>query len=330
MLIIPREGEIITSSQLPGSARVRSARPEGAGVRIEAVALETDRYFDRYFDADEFIVQCPTFDTDGERFRLAALAEYFRFTSDSQTQFAVGASLIDPLPHQIDAVYNYLLPSSPIRFLLADDPGAGKTIMAGLLFKEMQRRGALERTLIVVPANLREQWRAELDTKFKERFTVLESKDAHAAVNPDFWREHPCAIISVDLAKRDNWQQSLSLSKWDLVIVDEAHKMAAYKYGAKIERTKAYRLGEMLGANTNHLLLLTATPHRERSDNYRMLLQLLDADLFQTDENVRALSEQKAIPLVLRRLKEHLHTFDGQPLYKKRTVRSVGGRGTVE
>lgn len=320
---LPREGEVIISPQLPGPIWVRSAVPEDLGVRVEGVALDGERYYDRYFDASEFSIQRPTFDADGERFRLAALSEYLRIATHAETQFAVGASLIDPLPHQIDAVYNYMLPSTRIRFLLADDPGAGKTIMAGLLVKELRLRRSVERILVVVPANLREQWRTELAEKFKEQFTVLESKDANAALSPEFWDKNPRVIISIDLAKRDNWLKALGPSRWDLVIVDEAHKMAAYQYGAKTDKTKAYRLGEALRDTTEHLLLMTATPHRGRSDNYEMLLQLLDADLFRSRENIRALHDQRVLPFLLRRLKEDLRDFDGRPLFTPRTVETV-------
>ena len=323
MPTVPQPDEIITSPQLPGSARVIVAIPEGGGVRIKAFTLDDEKFHDRLFQEGEFTIRRTSFDGDGTRFRLAALAERIRAAAQYDPQFAVGASQVDPLPHQIEAVYKHLLRSPRIRFLLADDPGAGKTIMAGLLMKELQYRGAVERTLIVTPANLTLQWADEIRTKFGEDFSMLRSEDLRATPGPALWQKHPRAIISIDLARRLEWLESFEGVHWDLVIVDEAHKMAAYKYGQKVDKTRAYQLGEALATRTDHFLLMTATPHRGDPDNFRLLLSLLDPDLFETNENIAPMLRQTTIPIFLRRLKEHMTDFDGKPLFPPRNVETV-------
>lgn len=323
MVTIPQNGDIITSPQLPGPARVISAAVEGTGVHVQAVELATNIFYDRVFAPGEFSIRLVGFDADGERFRLAALAERIRAAAQFDPQFAVGASQIEPLPHQIDAVYNYLLRSPRIRFLLADDPGAGKTIMAGLLLKELQYRGAVERVLIVTPANLTLQWQDELRLKFGEEFSVIRGDQLRSFAGPEVWRAHPHAIISIDLARRAEVRETFNGIHWDLVIVDEAHKMAAYKYGNEIDKTQAYQLGEALGKQTDHLLLMTATPHRGNPDNFRLLLSLLDEDLFGTNDTLAEVLRQPGFPIYLRRLKERMTNFDGTPLFTNRHVETA-------
>lgn len=187
---------------------------------------------------------------------------------------------IDPLPHQLEAVYYYMLRQPRLRFLLADDPGAGKTIMAGLLLKEMKLRSAVLRTLIVAPANLVGQWQRELSEKFDEPFDIVDRSDLNGR-GSRAWEIVDQCVTSIDFAWQPDVMESLAnAARWDLVIVDEAHKMAAYQRGSKTERTRRYRLGELLTNHTEHLLLLTATPHKGDPDNFRLLLQLLDPDLF--------------------------------------------------
>lgn len=323
MNALPQPGDIVTSSQLPGPARVISAALRGANTHLQVVVLDTNQFYDREFAPGEFAVRRVELDADGERFRLAALAERIRAAAQYDPQFAVSASQVEPLPHQIDAVYNHLLRSPRIRFLLADDPGAGKTIMAGLLLKELQYRGAVEQVLIVTPANLTLQWRDELRDKFGEQFEVVRRDQLRAFAGPEVWRRHPRAIISVDLARRAEVRETLTGMHWDLVIVDEAHKMAAYKYGAEVDKTQGYQLGEALAAQTDHLLLMTATPHRGNPDNFRLLLALLDPDLFGTNDTLNDLLTQTTVPIFLRRLKERMTNFDGTPLFTNRSVETV-------
>lgn len=167
-----------------------------------------------------------------------------------------------------------------MRFLLADDPGAGKTIMAGLLLKELKYRGLVQRTLIVAPGHLKDQWRREMKERFAETFLVVDRGLVEANWGRNVWREHPQAITSMDFAKRDEVLASLAEAHWDLVIVDEAHKMTAYRYGEKTQKTERYRLGELLSRTSQFLLFLTATPHRGDPENFRLFLDLLEPGFF--------------------------------------------------
>ncbi len=316
--------DIITSDQLPEPARVLFVQVQNGKLLIQAVGVETNQFYDRAFGPDELRVRRVTFDRDGDRFRLAVLAERIRAAAQYDPHFAIGVSQIDPLPHQIDAVYNHLLQAPRIRFLLADDPGAGKTIMAGLLLKELENRGAVERVLVVSPANLTMQWQDEMRLRFNTDFTIIRREQLQANSGSDIWRHHPRAIMSVDFAKRDEVRATMEGSKWDLVIVDEAHKMAAYQYGAKVEKTRAYQLGEALSERCDHLLLMTATPHRGNPDNFRLLLALLDRDLFQSNDTLAQALRQKQMPIFLRRLKENMVDFDNKPLFPRATLKPRG------
>ena len=222
-------------------------------------------------------------DGNPTHFRLAAEAHRIRLAFQYDPHFAVSVSQVDPLPHQMDAVYTHLLTQPRIRFLIADDPGAGKTIMAGLTIKELKFRGLIERTLIITPANLTDQWRRELHDKFGETFTVVNRSTVSASYGRNVWDDSPQCIASVDfVARQDDILNMLRDVHWDLVIVDEAHKMAAYRYGARVNKTQRYALGEFLRERTDHYLFLTATPHKGDSDNFALLLQLLDQDLYVT------------------------------------------------
>lgn len=315
--------DIIESNQLPEPVKVVMVQPEGSGLRIMGPGIDTNQFYNRVFEPGQFTVRRVTFAADGERFRLAVLAERIRAAAQFDPHFAIGMSQIDPLPHQIDAVYNHLLRSPRIRFLLADDPGAGKTIMAGLLLKELQQRGVVERTLVVAPANLTMQWQDELSTRFGEEFSVIRSPELKAHPGATIWNKHPRAVISVDLARRKEVRDSFDGVKWDLVIVDEAHKMAAYQYGQKVDKRQAYILGEELSQRTDHMLLMTATPHRGNVDNFRLLLALLDPDLFRSNDGLAELLRQQNMPIFLRRLKEHMYDFDGKQLFPSRDVDTV-------
>lgn len=315
--------DIIESNQLPEPVKVVMVQPDGKGLRIMGAGVNTNQFYDRVFDADQFTVRRVTFAADGERFRLAALADRIRAAAQFDPHFAIGVSQIDPLPHQIDAVYNHLLRAPRIRFLLADDPGAGKTIMAGLLLKELQHRGVVERVLVVAPANLTMQWQDEMQLRFGEEFAVIRSSELKAHPNGTVWNKYQRTVISIDLARRPDVRASFEGVRWDLVIVDEAHKMSAYQYGEKVEKRQAYQLGEDLSQRTDHLLLMTATPHRGNVDNFRLLLSLLDPDLFQSNASLAGILKQQRMPIFLRRLKEHMCDFDGKPLFPPRHVETV-------
>jgi len=318
-----QRNDVFTSPQIPEPARVKSVIWTGTHFEIEAVGLTTNQYYERTFTPAEIAVRRITLGADGPRFRLALLAERIRAAAQYDPQFAVGVSQVDPLPHQIDAVYNYMLKSPRIRFLLADDPGAGKTIMAGLLLRELEQRGALERTLVIAPANLTMQWQDELRLKFNRDFAIIKREQLLAQSGSDLWRSHPRAIMSMDFARRPDVRKAFEGATWDLIIVDEAHKMAAYRYGKKVEKTQAYQLGEVLSKRTDHLLLMTATPHRGNPENFRLLLALLDADLFEQPEQFEQILRQRQMPIFLRRLKEQLKDFDGRPLFPPRAVETL-------
>ena len=223
-----------------------------------------------------------TFDGSPNGFLLAAEALRIKYSYVFDTRLAMHTSIIQPLPHQITAVYEDMLPRQPLRFLLADDPGSGKTIMAGLLIKELMIRGEVERCLIVCPGSLAQQWvEDELIPKFGLEFRILTNDliDSTKSGNP--FVDTPLLVASVDkLARDERVQGMLAETAWDLVIVDEAHKMAAHVNGRKVDYTKRYRLGQMLSERTRNMLLLTATPHNGREGDFQELRKLRDPDSF--------------------------------------------------
>jgi len=247
-------------------------------------------------------------------FRLAAEAHRIRLAYQYDPHFAVSVSQVDPLPHQMDAVYSHLLTQPRIRFLIADDPGAGKTVMGGLGIKELKYRGLIERTLIVTPANLTDQWRRELHDKFGETFTVINRATVGASYGRNVWEDNSQCITSIDfVARQDDILAMLRDVRWDLVIFDEAHKMAAYRYGQKVNKTQRYELGEFIRERTDHMLFLTATPHKGDPDNFALLLQLLDRDLYATGDILAEASAHGENRIMIRRLKEDMKKFDGAP-----------------
>lgn len=235
---------------------------------------------------------------------------------------AVSVSQVDPLPHQIEAVYHNALEMPRLRFLIADDAGAGKTVMAGLIIKELQYRGLVERILIVAPGHLKYQWQREMKEKFGTGFRLIDRDVIRAHWGENVWEETPLSITSIDFLKQDEIKTTLSSSRWDLVIVDEAHKMSAYAYEgkerAKIDKTKRYQVGEVLSKQAEHLLFLTATPHRGDEENFRLFLDLLRPGFFAKKEFLQESVERKENPLFIRRLKEDMKTFDGRDIFPPR------------
>jgi SNF2 family DNA or RNA helicase len=236
--------------------------------------------------------------------------------------FAVSLSGIRGLPHQVEAVYRHLLPQPRLRFLLADDPGAGKTIMAGLLLKELKLRGVVDRALIVAPAPLTVQWQDELYDKFDERFEVVSSLQVKWQLGGNAWQQYPQVITSLDFAKRDDVKPDLLRAEWDLVIIDEAHKCSAVTYGDEVRRTRRYALAEELSQRAERLLLLTATPHSGDSDRFTLFLALLDPDQFSSADLVKRQIASPDNPYFLRRQKEDLIDERGRKLFVRRTVRT--------
>lgn len=260
------------------------------------------------------------FSSDPKKVFLALETIRYRFASRYDPLLAMNTSKIDPLPHQIDAVYGHVLKIPRIRFLLAHDPGAGKTIMAGLIIKELKLRHLIKRILIVAPGHLKDQWRRELKDKFEEAFVIADKGTANALYGENVWHKESQLITSIDYAKRKEVVPSLKSAQFDLIIVDEAHKMAAYKYGDSITKTSRYRLGEILSANSEHLLFLTATPHKGDNENFRLFLDLLEPGFFATSEMLDESLRRNENTLFLRQIKEDMKDFDGRPLFMPRHV----------
>ena len=268
------------------------------------------------------------FDGIGGLFRLVSEAQRIRLAYLFDPLLAVHSSLLEPLPHQMTAVYETMLPRQPLRFLLADDPGAGKTIMAGLLIKELLVRGDVQRCLIVCPGNLVEQWQDELYQRFQLPFEILTNDKLGAARTGNWFLENNLAIVRLDKAARDESVQAKLAAlecRWDLVIVDEAHKMSATFFGGEIKYTKRYKLGQLLSSLTRHFLLLTATPHNGKEEDFQLFLALLDGDRF--EGRFRDGVHQVDVSDLMRRMvKEHLVRFDGRPLFPERFAHTVSYR----
>lgn len=266
-----------------------------------------------------------SFDGDGSLFRLVAEAQRIRLAHLFDPVLAIHTSLVDPLPHQITAVYEAMLPRQPLRFLLADDPGAGKTIMAGLLIKELIARGDLKRCLIVCPGSLAEQWQDELSKKFQLSFDILTNDQFQAARTGNWFLEHDLVIARLDkLSRNEDVQQKLLAqeNRYDLVVCDEAHKLAATFYGGEAKYTKRYQLGQLVSKLTRNFLLMTATPHNGKEEDFQLFLALLDGDRF--EGKFRDGVHQVEISDLMRRMvKESLLKFDGTPLFPERIAYTV-------
>ena len=272
-------------------------------------------------DAERFEIaseQRWTFDADGSHFRLASEARRIQLAHLFDPFTAVEASGIEPLPHQIEAVYQRLLPMQPLRFLLADDPGAGKTIMGGLYIRELLLRGDLARCLIVAPGSLVEQWQEELWDKFSLGFELMSRHMVEAARTGNPFIEKDFLIARVDqLARSEDLMAKLGVADWDLVIVDEAHKMSARVYGNEVDKTRRYQLGEELRDRTRNFLLLTATPHNGKNEDFLLFMALLDPERFAG--RLRQNSDVPDVSDIMRRyVKENLLTFEGRRLFPER------------
>jgi superfamily II DNA or RNA helicase len=265
-----------------------------------------------------------SFAAGADDFRLAAEAKRIRLAHLFDPYLALTSSAIEALPHQITAVYGEMLTRQPLRFLLADDPGAGKTIMAGLLIKELILRGDLKRCLIVAPGSLVEQWQYELQEKFDLRFDVVSRQMIDAAYHGNPFREHDRLILRLDMASRSDDMQALieASTDFDLVIVDEAHRMSASYFGNEVKRTKRFLFGRNLGQNARHLLLMTATPHNGKEEDFQLFLSLLDHDRFEGRPRDGMRAVQPA-DLMRRLVKEELYWFDGRPLFPERRAYTV-------
>ncbi|MDP3151461.1 MAG: helicase-related protein [Archangium sp.] len=262
-----------------------------------------------------------------EDFKLAAEATRIRLAHLFDPMMAIHTSDVDPLPHQIAAVYETMLPKQPLRFVLADDPGAGKTIMAGLLIRELMLRGDLQRCLIVAPGSLVEQWQGELTNKFGLPFEILTAAMVESTQTGNPFRERDLLIARLDqLSRKEDWQEKLKAdgAHWDLVIVDEAHKLAAHYFGKELKTTKRYDLGKLLGRHnlTRNFLLMTATPHNGKEDDFQAWMALIDEDRFLGKARDGA-ARADVSDLMRRMVKEELVKFDGTPLFPERIAQTA-------
>ncbi len=332
-------GQQITAPFLPSPAEVKGFSQRTGYARLEAILLDgSNQFITRNLTPDQLVQIQIVQDTrlrrvsSAEEFFLCIEANRIRLAYQFDPQLAVSISQVDPLPHQIEAVYHYVLKSPRIRFLIANDPGAGKTIMAGLVLKELQYRRLAQRILIVAPGHLKYQWQREMKERFQTPFTIIDRARMDSTWGENAWAEKDHCITSIDFVKQDNVLTSLQNVRWDLVIVDEAHKMSAYAYQGKdhvkIDKTKRYRVGELLSCQTNHMLFLTATPHRGDEENFRLFLDLLRPGFFARTELLKESVQSGDNPLFIRRLKEDMENFDGTVIFPPRHVHSVTFRLT--
>ena len=267
-----------------------------------------------------------SFDGDGALFRLVSEAQRIRLAHLFDPMLAVHTSRVDPLPHQITAVYESMLPRQPLRFLLADDPGAGKTIMAGLLIRELIARGDLERCLIVCPGSLVEQWQDELHERFQLPFEILTRDKAETSRTGNWFLENNLAIARLDMLARseDDLLPKLEAKDcaWDLVVCDEAHKMSASFSGGEINYTKRHNLGQLLSGTTRHFLLMTATPHNGKDEDFQLFMGLLDEDRFEGRFR-DGVHKVDVSDLMRRMVKEKLLKMDGTPLFPERIAHTL-------
>ncbi|MEW6751033.1 MAG: helicase-related protein [Candidatus Latescibacterota bacterium] len=342
-------GDVVSGLEPGELVEVQRIAPFGSRLLVEGIGVNTRRQVQRPLMAEELAALTKVrgaacaFDGDAEAFLLGAEAERIRIAHQFDPLFAVSSSIVDPLPHQVEAVYRYLLPLPRIRFLLADDTGAGKTIMAGLLVKGLLFRGVIQKVLVVTPGGLTKQWaEEELLGKFGLHAPIVNRASFDADPSRFARVEEGIFVTPIDfIARNEACLRAAAGVPWDLIIVDEAHKLSAYEYGSKLEESARYRALKELSRRADHLLFLTATPHRGRKDTFRRLLLLLDEDLFQKDEHVAdRVREQRAgygqatagdRPVAgarnrffLRRLMEEMVDWEAGPLFRPRHTKTLG------
>lgn len=307
-----REGQILTGPLFSEPMRLETVRSGGPDTWVAGlVGVQTERFrkvtlTSRDLQGLSILDARHSYDGDGRLLRLGLQAYSLGIAYEFDPYFGLSISRVDPLPHQLEAVYDYLLKLARVRFLLADDAGAGKTIMAGLLIRELGLRGLAERILIVCPANLSFQWQRELKEKFEEEFVVLKGHDIRDQFGMNQWLKQKRVLSSLDLAKREDILPGLRQVHWDLVIVDEAHRMSA---SDETHKSMRYKLGELLRDTTDHIILLTATPHKGDPLNFSLFLQLLDSDAYADVKSIREAMDRRRAPFYLRRTKEAMVYF---------------------
>ncbi len=330
-----REGQLLTGPLFNEPMRVETVRPKGPdSVEAGLVGQRTERFRKVTLTSADlleltFADAAWTYDGDGSLLKLGLQAYSLGIAHEFDPYFGLSISRVDPLPHQLEAVYEYFMKLPSVRFLLADDAGAGKTIMAGLLIRELKLRGLAERVLIACPANLTFQWQRELKEKFDQQFFVLKGGDIRDQFGVNQWLSQKQVITSLDLAKREDILPGLRQVHWDLVIIDEAHRMSARD---ETHKSMRYRLGELLRDSADNILLLTATPHKGDPHNFTLFLQLLDQDAYADVKSIREAMERRRAPFYLRRTKEAMVYFperqpDGswaaKPVFTKRITRTA-------
>jgi superfamily II DNA or RNA helicase len=322
----------IRGSIFPEPVQVIVTIPMGDSVKLIGKGSKSGKVYEPILNEEQLAKleaspEKEPFTGDSKRFRLGIEAMRLGLAYEYDPYFSLSIARVDPLPHQLEAVYDYFLKLPRIRFLLADDPGAGKTIMAGLLIKELKIRGLIKRILIITPASLSFQWQREMKDKFRENFEVIRSDVLRANYGSNPWQEKNQVVTSISWVSRmDDARESLLRSHWDLIIVDEAHKMSA---SSQDHQTLAYQLGKALSLMTDHFLLMTATPHKGDAENFRLFLELLDKDVYGDIKSLEAAIEHHEAPFYLRRVKEALVTFPdpengkGKLLFTKRNVQTT-------
>jgi len=327
-----KSGVIVRGPIFPEPVQVIVTVPMGDSVKLIGKGLNTGFVHEPVLNTIQLAQlnvspEKEPFDGDPGRFRLGIESLRLGLAYEYDPYFSLSIARVDPLPHQLEAVYDYFISLPRIRFLLADDPGAGKTIMAGLLLKELKIRGLVKRTLIITPANLSFQWQRELKDKFRESFDIVRGEILRANYGSNPWQEKNQAITSVSWVSRiEDANESLMRSQWDLIIVDEAHKMSA---SSPDKKTLAYRLGEALSSRTDHYLLMTATPHKGDPKNFCLFLELLDRDVYGDVKSLEEAMRRNSAPFYLRRVKEALVSFPDpetgsvKKLFTNRRVQTV-------
>jgi SNF2 family DNA or RNA helicase len=320
-----KPGIVIEGPKWPEPIEIKKSEIIGQDIQIIGSMIQSGEHIDQILSFKELgniilkTIKCD-FSSESWKVFLALEAMRYKFASLYDPLLAMNTSKIEPLPHQIEAVYGYVLKFPRIRYLLAHDPGAGKTIMAGLIIKELKLRNLANRFLIVAPGHLKFQWQRELKEKFEENFSLVSRGTMNDNFGENVWLKEKQLITSIDFAKRDEVLPTLDSADFDMIIVDEAHKMAAYKYNEKISKTGRYKLGEILSKNSEHLLFLTATPHKGDTENFRLFLDLLQPGFFATTEMLEESIKKNENTLFLRRMKEDMKDFEGKPLFLPRNV----------
>ncbi len=333
VLSVIKPGDIVKGAQFPETVEIKKVESiEGEYYSIAAIGRDTNQYYELLLELNDMsALICLSQQTEAKvnatTEDIQHMLQYYAFEVDERFSKGrpLGNTRLIPLPHQVEAVYNRMLQVPQVRYLLADDPGAGKTIMSGMVIKELKARASASRILILVPPLVLKQWQEELEEKFGEHFRIINRSTVSEYGGKNPFIENDLCLASMYWAARDDVKSYVSAAEFDFIIVDEAHKMAAYTHGTinkKTAKTKMYQLGELILRQSQHALLLTATPHKGDMENFRHLMRLIDYDIFSStsiNENLR----EKTNPFLIRRLKETMTTFEGTPLFPPRSTKTI-------